>query len=833
MASLLKRRVGRVFRRPRNLKRDLKRQADEAYWRRRSEASHRRLRFLWRRYRFSVVVANLRRSLPIVSGTAKPCLIALLIGGSLAGLIFALERVLISIIPGLVPAGETLGSFSTVVLPVQAGFLGFYLATVGIVLGHSYENVSESVRQLILGDARTLRRLRWLCRALGYGLVLILLGSAGQALGYLTAGVYALLAALGVVCFFGLAFGAFKLFDPAMLSIGPAIELSTAIVRLGSKGLRSHDAVVRNTARKTDRSLQTLFEIITLTGERQSRDRTGLRDMTMVLLEIVQSYSDKKHLLKPDSGWFLSKPVYPRWVEANQDETSVAVKASTPLLARTEPQSDWLELRVAELAASALKACVEANDTDSALRITHEMAKTAASLARRYWIDDAIAFAGIFHDRCLALKPSSDSDKANEAFYAVADNPRFVLTTLLLGWKEAVTSWPSEIQGIVDSNEWDRKTKGRVRIRGPARMRKATQGLLQKVQAERDIGGDRVTPKWFLRSELATECIFSLREFSDHLPDLLDQYFVKENDSQHPSHVRTSIGLQALQAVAKADLLAEAIPKTIRELEGLQQGHAPIETPEVAELPKRLRSCRAEVLKRIAKTASDLQPEKTTTRPDYFGQVLGTLLHHTEQAIADRHTSLVVDLFPAALSTTLTQQEHLISTYKPPHYRYTSWVLHPMIDLMELSGLALIYEALRGDNSAEPVRVEWRSWIYGFEDPSRRASFTLGILDDEATDFTLASRKEFEWHRRLTERVIEAGYAMPPFSPFSETPEWNAPRLLKILGISEDWPMLGSVKPRAIFAGEVIAPLTGEPEAQLTERPGLKYYYTESERHNP
>ena len=836
MADSVGRLISRLFRRPRNLKRVLKRQSTEAYWRRRRKSSMRRLRFVSGQYSFRTRVADLRQGLPIVPSTAMSCLLAVLSGGLLSVLFWSIERLLTGYpLFGflLLGDGSALEAFPTLAVPVLAAFLGFYLATVGIVMGHSYEGVPESVRQLVLRDPGTRWRLRWLCRALGYGLVLILFHGLGQAFGLLTAGVYSLLVGLGIWCFFRLAFGAFEMFDPVVPGFGLLPELSRTISRLGAGGLFGDDAVLWHTARKTDRSLRVVSEIVGLISDRQSSDRTRLADMTTDLLRRVQDYSGKKGLLKPDSGWFLPKPVYPRWVEANQDEASLAVNASTPLLTRTEPQYDWLERRVAELASSALRVCVEANDTDSALRITHEMANTAWILARHSWIDDAIVFAGIFHDQCLDLNTDSDSEGGNEALYAVADNPRFLLTTLLLGWKEALTSWPSEIQGIVDSNEWDGRAKGKVRILGPARLRKATQRLLKKVQAELDIGGDRVTPKWFLRSELATECIVSLGKFSDELPELLDEYSVKENDSQHPSHVRASIGLQALQAIAKADLLAEAIPKTIEALEGLQQGHARIKTPEVARLPERLRACRAEVLKRIAETASDLQPEKTTTRPDYFGQVLATLLHHTEQAIADGNTALVADLFPATLSATLIQQKHLILTYKPPHYQFSSWVLHPMIDILEISGLSLVYEALRGDNSAQPVRMEWRSWIQQGECPSSRASGALDILDDEATDFALASRKEFAWHRRLREKVIEAGYARPPYSPFSETPEWNAPSRLKMLGVSEEWPMLGSVKPRTIFAGEVIAPLTGEPETQLRERPGLKHYYAESERHDP
>lgn len=727
MADSPKGRVGRPFRRQRNLKRVLKRQSKEAYWHRRRMSDLRRLRFVSGRYSFRTGISNLRQGQPIVSSTAMSCFLAVLTGGLLSMLFWGMELVL----TGhsffgflLLEDGSALEVFPTLAVPVLAAFLGFYLATVGIVLGHSYEGVPESVRQLVLRDPGTRRRLRWLCRALGYGLVLILLHSLGQEFGLLTGGGYSLLVGWGMWCFFRLAFGAFKLFDPVVLGFGLLPELSRAIRRLGSKGLFGDNAVLLHTARKADRALRVVSDIIWLVSDRPSSDQTRLAAMTTLLLRRMQDYAGRKHLLEPESGWFLPKTVYPRWVEANQDEASIAVKASTPLLTRTEPQYDWLEQRVAELASSALRVCVEANDTDSALGITQEMANTAWTLARHYWIDEAIVFAGIFHDRCIALKPGSDSDGGNAALYAVADNPRFVLTTLLLGWKEAVLSWPSQMGEMVDSNEWDIPGKGEMRIRGPARLRRATQRLLQKVQAELDIGGERVTPKWFLRSELATECIFSLRQCADDLPQLLDQYFAKENASDHPPDVRASIGLQALQTIAKADLLAEAIPKAIEELEGLQQGHAAIETPEVALLPERLRSCRAEVLRGIAKTASDLRPEKTTTRPDYFGQVLATLLHHTEQAIADGNTALVENLFGATLSTTLIQQKHLVLTYKPPHYQFSNWVLHPMIDLLELSGLALIYEAIRDDASAEPVRVAWRSWIHGIENPASRASFT-------------------------------------------------------------------------------------------------------------
>ena len=56
------------------------------------------------------------------------------------------------------------------------------------------------------------------------------------------------------------------------------------------------------------------------------------------------------------------------------------------------------------------------------------------------------------------------------------------------------------------------------------------------------------------------------------------------------------------------------------------------------------------------------------------------------------------------------------------------------------------------------------------------------------------------------------------------TPEWTAPSLIKLLGVSESRTMF-STPPRTIFAGEVIVSLSGESEDQLRSRPGLRQYY--------
>lgn len=80
------------------------------------------------------------------------------------------------------------------------------------------------------------------------------------------------------------------------------------------------------------------------------------------------------------------------------------------------------------------------------------------------------------------------------------------------------------------------------------------------------------------------------------------------------------------------------------------------------------------------------------------------------------------------------------------------------------------------------------------------------------------------WERRLSNQIVEVGFAIRLYNPFGKPQPWNVPPLIKMLGILErGGPMW--LKPRAIFAAEVIAPLSAETEELLRKRRALRIYY--------
>lgn len=278
-----------------------------------------------------------------------------------------------------------------------------------------------------------------------------------------------------------------------------------------------------------------------------------------------------------------------------------------------------------------------------------------------------------------------------------------------------------------------------------------------------------------------------------------------------------------LQMLSKANLVAEIMLGVIESLEELQHGHPTEASPEIEALPKSIKNLRASVLIGLGTVLDELLPEQMKSNPDYFGETLFTLLYHAEQAMSEGNVLIINRVFSSILTASLKLYYHLLSTYKPPIYELRPAIFNPVLDILDLSGLAIIYEELRGDESAKSVRQAWRDRANSLDNPKDAATYILDILDMTSGTFPLISSMRLNWERHLADKIVECGYATPTYPPFEETPILEAPMLIKMLGMDSYRSL--SLNPYLIFAGEVIAPLSGEGEQELRNREGLRRYY--------
>ena len=327
--------------------------------------------------------------------------------------------------------------------------------------------------------------------------------------------------------------------------------------------------------------------------------------------------------------------------------------------------------------------------------------------------------------------------------------------------------------------------------------------------------------------------MLSLRELAKDLPKYMDE-FIAPTPAPSSPEVNAMIGSQALQAIAKAQLTSDSIPEAVEGLEKLRMENDRQQAEEFEGLSERVEARRSRVLKRTAEALTQLRPDQSKTEPDLFGEALFTLIHHTEGAIATGDVPLVREVFPKILLGTAVLQEYVLSTYQTPTYQVNSTLLDPTIDILELSGLSMIYAALRDDQSDGPIREAWENYFGSLPQPDRAATRILDTLDIAGGNLPLGitprSVARTDWEIRLSKQITDAGYALPEYNLFDNRPTWNAPPLIKMLGVRRHGPST-LLKPHAIFAAEVIGPLSGEPEDILRGRRSLHHYYSERDRH--
>ena len=733
-------------------------------------------------------------------------------------------------LPLLIPPADSapfLVSFPTLAVQVSASLLGFYLASVSIVLGRNYSDVSANVRELVLGNPRSRVYLTAIGFAIGAGLVLVLLHAIGITYGYLSIAVYALVVLFAGWAFVQLALGAFYLFNPLMLSEEPLQDLRRAFERLNKRGLAKQDLSLREAAGRANRSLAILSELIDLTRGRNSTDRQSLAIVVQSLFFLLDTYIQRKHLIPPSSGWFIEHASYPKWVESSYAEVSLGLQTSTTLPPQYEPKVDWLEGQLAELAAAVLDTAIEEDDLNTIVRLGNVIGATLRNMAANYRIDEAVSMARIIGEHCWARR------QENEAQVAAASLPPLLVTNILLGWRVAIESWPEEIEKTVGASNWEQPNQGWIQPRGPVRLWRYAASLNREIEAEIEIQGLRTTPDWYLTYALAGESILALREFATQLPSILGDSAARHMANK-PDAAVVSGATQALETLAKAEAVVETIMALLPTLESLRLGQDTESADEIGKLAGAIQEQRSSLLISLANVIPRLRPEREKSIPDRFGQVLFLLVHHTEIAIRTGDTNLVTNCFSKLLKATLALFDYVRSTYGPPTYQMNSTVVDPIIDILELSGLALVYEALRDDQSASTIRDAWENYLSSLDNPQQIASYFLNLLDLSEGDFmsggTSRAVARMEWERQLSAEVKEAGFARPLQFLSNRPPTWSAPLLIKIVGVSEGMPH-SQLPARLIFAAEFLGPISGESEEHLRNRLALKRYFDQRDLH--
>jgi len=317
-----------------------------------------------------------------------------------------------------------------------------------------------------------------------------------------------------------------------------------------------------------------------------------------------------------------------------------------------------------------------------------------------------------------------------------------------------------------------------------ARAPRALLGLFEHIASgvdfERRTEGRRVSPGWWVNHLCARLLLSTLvqevRGFLDEIQkELINP--VASADETHAEVVSMKI-FSCLELTNKMRTHLETVRHAATVLETLRHAQTDDEKwPDVSFPEEILRDIEEQLYQKLAVVAPLLKHERHNAgEPDLFGQAYKTLFDATFHAILYGRNEIAWKLFPIVIVMAEWARARLIGDLvSERQQQQVIFGTEPLVDVMELSGYALLMNEVNGEGIWPQVRALWDNLLARDQSSSTPQQFA-NILSAHENLFALTpggigrTDRQLELGRLLSRQATHPAQAASPivaaFSPF-------------------------------------------------------------------
>jgi len=675
------------------------------------------------------------------------------------------------------PGPDTFSAMGGNVAQIAVLFLSLYFAAISVVASTVYAQAANEVRQLFIRERAGDFYIHMLSRCACVSLLAFGAGQLGIPLGFLNLALLGFLALFAVLSFGVLGYRALRFFDPAQLTVYLDRELAKWIVAATPKGYRWLDPSFQaHYQRRTERALRTYRDILSLAENRQP---SQLAELLCRALLFLPAYVETKLRIPSESRWFRQRQRHRSWLIASSAETDVSLKADVVLQPEPVPDAMWFERDFEQIVIDSTAALLRSGEVKLAFTVAYELQRTLHTLGRRLAITEALqlqrSFGRIVSEHLAGLDPGSIEGSANDERYnlALLDCSAHGVVQILLGLSDRLSGVSAEWFGkVIEDMRWWRPDA--IYSWGlPRTVVKRLEFTRDRLLLERDVERRRCSPSWYLQQLAASAFVEFLRDSVRDIMTEVEVCFVTGLDSL--ADTNASARLASLIEVG-----LEACNKCKVHFEQMRTWHESIcrfrRVPEIAwpeidwgQLDKRVDTCRKRLLETYAKLAPALVSLPTSDEwPDFFGHAYTVLAQEAYEAMASGDEVLVRKLYPSFFAACFAAPGRITPLLEgqPDRIRMVYWS-ESFVDLMCLSGVAMIYSELDGKSHWRVAKGTWDSHLGKLPKAKEFLKGLFGAIDyrDSLPGLTPRCTLRTSWkldiHRRLSERGL-TGWVQPP-----------------------------------------------------------------------
>ena len=666
--------------------------------------------------------------------------------------------------PWVVPPSASATDLFAALAGFSGLFLGFYFTGLGLLVQSVYTAGSREMRRTILRGRLEVSYVQYVVFLGVLSLVHLGLESLGQTTGPISIAVTAIAGAVALVGASGLMTSGLRFLDPAVLTEEVRREFLRVYALVDD---RESTGAVSRAAHVRCQSILDVFP------ELASHDRpTAEPSIAVGALLLLQSYWSTKGERSLESGWWPPEVRRPDWFHASQSSISIALSTGTQLAETSAPDLLWVERIAVDAICVTLSQMLQTGDSLAATHLLAQIGTVARGGAQRLLVEESTFLTSRSTDALLDFARGSDASPGTERvggarMLDVWDAHGSLHVQLLLGVRVGWDAFAQRLQSQASTLAAD-EIMSAEHLSVPLRSKERLSDLVKRLRFEAAIGQRSSTPRWYWLDFLTPLLLRGLHQDLERVEALIDR---NQGDlrlllADDPSPV---VAASAARRTLEVRQKWESCRKTMQEADEGIRGFDRSKDFELPPSPFESAAVRAERERQEdALWALDAMPKLILSIGDpaaeeLIGHTYTLLLHRCVEALVSSDLESFKKLFRRTfwLGVTLDGRVPFRSEGMREWDR-TLLGVQPALDLMALSGLALIRDDVSGSGFWEPVRREWSRLLSDQGQERRQIERFLYLADNAVVTFGVEPRyfARTGWMQTMSQALREEGIAV-------------------------------------------------------------------------
>lgn len=660
---------------------------------------------------------------------------------------------------------DVMVSFLATSVSVTGVFLGLYFTAISVSAGKLFLRANDNLRSLFMRNKEGQDYVQTLSLSAIISIFYFTFLSLGFDVNNYVPVIITILLVYGIVRFLSMSLKAFYFLHPTETIATLTENINDSIKNVTVKGFLWKDFNFQNHNRKqASEALETLKTFFHFSNDNVKLSDDQYFSFIRYVSSLVRIYTKEKGAIPSDSYWYGTKQQFQNWILANETEISMALNTGTCLNPKTVKETNWFEETCFDLLILPIELFVKNKNSDYTQGAIQLINNIVESLGKKLDTENysyLIRIINVIVEN--EYKVEENTTAINKWKIMLTDCHSMIPISFLLGFvKEIEDEKNIKIITCIDSINWG-DFNSIYNSKLPSVIIPEAESIFRELNNEVKIEGKKITPNWYIKNLLVRRYLYFVKKYFEELMSINESFYLhylKLLISGNKIILAAQLNQRWTEYLNKCSFALLRVEKHFNNL--LQYRKVKdLDWPEInfEKLRGDIKEWEKESISTMVAILPDLSSfNRENDVPDFLGQIYTYGVEGCYQACFDNDNKTFIRLFPYVFNASLVEYDSTRKNTKgwllDSQISYSS---EPLVDLLELSGYALIYSELYENKELWlTCKTVWDNYL-STQNADEIIKHIIGVVSYRESLFYMMPRATLRanWELKLKHKLSE------------------------------------------------------------------------------